>query len=137
MIVTQQKVIANPPSFVKIAKKYQRRSGTPALSNLSNQSSMSNGISAAAGTQSRAESPEISSSNVSVPGSTVSGGSIGLADFMNPEVLKTAKLWRFQKLSKAELIGLVEHYTEVSPSSSATKGQLIKDLMDHAASNAQ
>jgi len=136
LIVTQQKVIANPPSFVRIAKK-SRRSSTPALSNLSNQSSMSNGVSSGAGTRSRAESPEISSSNVSVPGYTVFGGSISVADFMNPEVLKTAKLWRFQKLSKAELIGLVEHYTQVSPSSHATKGQLIKTLMDFAATNSQ
>ncbi len=48
LIVTQQKVIADPPSFVKIAKKYQRRASTPALSNVS---SMSNG---GAGTPSRA-----------------------------------------------------------------------------------
>ncbi|KAL0031453.1 hypothetical protein WJX77_001274 [Trebouxia sp. C0004] len=32
LIVTQQRVIANPPTFVKIAKKYQRRASTPALS---------------------------------------------------------------------------------------------------------
>ncbi len=32
LIVTQQKVIANPPTFVKIANKYQRRASTPALS---------------------------------------------------------------------------------------------------------
>jgi len=51
----------------------------------------------------------VSSSSISGPDSTISGGSIGVADFMNPEVLKTAKLWRFQKLSKAELNGLVEH----------------------------
>ncbi len=98
---------------------------------------MSNGGSSAAGTQSRAESPDISSSNVSAPGSSLSAGSISVADFLNPEVLKTAKLWRFQKLSKTELIGLVEHYTKVSPATSATKGQLIKALMDYAASGAQ
>ena len=32
LIITQQKVIANPPTFVKITKKYQRRVNTPALS---------------------------------------------------------------------------------------------------------
>ena len=40
LIVTQQRVIANPPTFVKIAKNQQRRAGTSALSNVS---SMSNG----------------------------------------------------------------------------------------------
>ncbi len=35
LIVTQQKVISNPPTFVKIAKKYQRRASTPAMSNIS------------------------------------------------------------------------------------------------------
>lgn len=40
LIVTQQRVIANPPTFVKIAKKYQRCASTPAMSNVS---SMSNG----------------------------------------------------------------------------------------------
>ena len=46
---------------------------------------------------------------------------------MNPDILKTAKLWRFQKLSKGELVGLVQHDNEVTPS-----GQLIKSLMDVA-----
>ncbi|DBB15288.1 TPA: hypothetical protein ACH3X3_003543 [Trebouxia sp. C0006] len=98
-IVTQQKVIANPPTFVKIARKFQRRASTPALS-------ISNGSSGRAG------SLEVSSNNLSGPGSSASAGSIGVADFMDPEVLKTAKLWRCQKLSKAELVGLVEHYTK-------------------------
>ena len=35
LITTQQKVIANPPTFVRITKKYQRRASTPALSNTS------------------------------------------------------------------------------------------------------
>ena len=137
LIATQHKIITNPPSFVKITKKYQRRSSAPALSNLSNASSMSNGVSNDAGMRNRAGSPEISSSNVSAPGSTVSAGSLGLADFMDPEVLKTAKLWRFQKLSKAELMGLVEHHTQVPVPASATKAHVIKILMDHAASNVQ
>jgi len=51
---------------------------------------------------------------------------------MNPSILKTAKLWRFQKLGKGELVGLVQHYTYVTPSDTATKGQLIKSLMDVA-----
>ena len=49
---------------------------------------------------------------------------------MNTDILKTAKLWRFQKLGKGELVGLVQHYNEVTPS--ASKGQLIKSLMDAA-----
>jgi len=51
---------------------------------------------------------------------------------MNPNILKTAKLWRFQKLSKGELAGLVQHYTAVTPSDTATKGQFIESLMDAA-----
>ncbi len=43
LIATQHKVISNPPSFVRIAKKYQRRSSTPALSSLSDVSSMYKG----------------------------------------------------------------------------------------------
>ncbi len=97
LIVTQQRVIANPPTFVKIAKKYQRRASTPALSNVS---SMSNG---GAGQPSRAESPEVTSSNISAgPGSSMSAGSLGVADFMNPEVLTTAKLWRFQNAQSSQ-----------------------------------
>ncbi|KAL3130684.1 hypothetical protein ABBQ38_008074 [Trebouxia sp. C0009 RCD-2024] len=90
-----------------------------------------------AGSPSRAASPEVSSSTMSGPGSSVSAGSLGLADFMDPQVLKTAKIWRFQKLSKAELGGLVVHFTKALPSSGATKGQMIKTLMDHAASDLQ
>lgn len=52
---------------------------------------------------------------------------------MNPDILKTAKAWRFHKLSKGELMGLVQHYTQVTPSDTATKGQLIKSLTDAAA----
>ena len=59
-------------------------------------------------------------------------GSLGVQDFMNPEILKTAKLWRFQKLSRGELVGLVQHYTGVTPSVTATKGHLIQSLMDVA-----
>ena len=121
LIITQQKVIANPPTFVKITKKYQRKS-TPALSN---SSSLPNSVSGAPG---RAGSPKVSSS--SGPAASSSAGSLGVQDFMNPGILKTAKLWRFQKLSKGELVGLVQHYTHVTPSETATKGQLIKSLMD-------
>ena len=136
LIATQHKVISNPPSFVKIAKKYERRASTPAFSDLSTVSSMSNGVSADVGMHNRAGragSPEISSSNVSAPGCTMSTGSLGVADFMNSEVLKTAKVWRFQKLSKAELVGLLEHHTQVPAPSSATKSHMIKLLMNHAA----
>lgn len=125
LIITQQKVIANPPTFVKITKKYQRRS-TPALSNTSSISKSVGGASC------RAASPEISSSNLSGPDSLNSVGSLGLQDFMNPDTLKIAKLWRFQKLSKAELMGLVQHYTQAVPSDTITKAQLIKNLMDVA-----
>jgi len=123
LIITQQKVIANPPTFVRITKKYQRKS-TPALSN---SSSLPNSVSGAPG---RAGSPEVSSS--SGPAASSSAGSLGVQDFMNPSILKTAKLWRFQKLSKGELVGLVQHYTHGTPSDTATKGQLIKSLMDAA-----
>ncbi|DBA86783.1 TPA: hypothetical protein ACH3X1_016627 [Trebouxia sp. C0004] len=73
-------------------------------------------------TPSRAASPEVSSSAMLGPSSSTSAGSLGFADFMDPQVLKTAKMWRFQKLSKAELGGLVEHFTKSMPSSGATKG---------------
>ena len=126
LISTQQKVIANPPTFVKITKKYQRRASTPALSN---NSSLTKSASGAAG---RAGSPEVSSSNLSGPASSSSAGSLWVQDFINPEILKTAKLWRFQKLSRGELVGLVQHYTGVTPSVTATKGQLIQSLMDVA-----
>ncbi len=126
LIITQQKVIANPPTFVKITKKYQRRANTPALSNTS---SLTNSVSGAAG---RAGSPEVSSSNQSGTSASGSAGSLGVQDFMNSDILKTAKLWRFQKLSRGELVGLVQHYTQVTPSVTATKAQLIKSLMDVA-----
>ncbi len=126
LISTQQKVIADPTAFVKITKKYQRRASTPALSN---NSSLTKSASGAAG---RAGSPEVSSSNLSGPASSSSAGSLGVQDFMNPEILKTAKLWRFQKLSRGELVVLVQHYTGVTPSVTATKGQLIQSLMDVA-----
>ncbi len=122
LITTQQKVIANPPTFVK----YQRRASTPALSNTS---SLTNSVSGIAG---RAGSPEVSSSNQSGASASGSAGTLGVQDFMNPEILKTAKLWRFQKLSRGELVGLVQHYTQVTPSVTATKAQLIKSLMDAA-----
>ncbi len=126
LIITQQKVIANPPTFVKITKKYQRRASTPALSS---NSSLSNSVIGAPG---RAGSPEVSSSSLSDPGASSSAGSLGVQDFKNPNILKTAKLWRFQKFSKGELVGLVQHYTQVTPSDTATKGWLNKSLMDAA-----
>ena len=104
LITTQQKIIANPPTFVKITKKYQRR-GTRALSNTS---SLANSVSGVAG---RAGSPEVSSSNQSGASASSSAGSLGGQDFMNPDILKPAKLWRFQKLSRGELVGLIQHYT--------------------------
>ncbi len=74
--------------------------------------------------------PEVSSSLG--PAASSSAGSSGVQDFKSPSILKTAKLWRCQKLSKGELVGLVQHYTHVTPSDTATKGQLIKSLMDAA-----
>ncbi len=123
LIITQQKVTANPPTFVKITNKYQRKS-TPALSN---SSSLPNSVSGAPG---RAGSPEVGSSNLSGLGASSSIGSLGVQDFMNPDILKIAKLWRFQKLSKGELVVLVQHYTQKTPSDTATKAELIKSLMD-------
>ncbi|DBA90681.1 TPA: hypothetical protein ACH3X1_003898 [Trebouxia sp. C0004] len=86
LIVTQQRVIANPPTFVKrcifCTKKYQRHASTPALSNVS---SMSNG---GAGRPSRAESPEVSSSNISAgPGSSMLAGSLGITRDLSREKL--------------------------------------------------
>jgi len=51
LIITQQKVIANPPTFVKITKKYQRRASTPALSNNSSLTNSVSGVSGRAGSQ--------------------------------------------------------------------------------------
>ncbi|KAL0024147.1 hypothetical protein WJX77_002032 [Trebouxia sp. C0004] len=51
----------------------------------------------------RAGSPEVSSSNQSGGSASGSAGSLGVQDFMNPDILKTAKLWRFQKLSRGML----------------------------------
>ncbi len=126
LIITQQKIIANPPTFVKITKKYQRRASTPALSNTSG---MTNSVSGIAG---RAGSPEVSSSNKSDTSASGSAGSLGVQDFMNPDIVKTTKLLRFRKLSRGELVGLVQHYTQVTPSVTVTKAQLIKSLMDVA-----
>ena len=113
-------------AFVKITKKYQRRASTPAVSNII---SLPSSVSGVAG---RAASPEVSSSNLSGAGASSSPGSLGVQDFMNPEALKAAKQWRFQKLSKGELVGLVQHYCGVTPPDTSTKGQLIKSLMDAA-----
>ena len=101
LIVTQQKVIANPPTFVKIAKKYQRRSTTPALSNASSMShdpsEIVNGDNV--GTR-RAGSPEISSTNVSGPGSSLSAGSLGIASLLRSSgLLNCGGLRSCQKLS--------------------------------------
>ncbi len=111
---------------MKITKKYQRRASTPAVSNII---SLPSSVSGVAG---RAASPEVSSSNLSGAGASSSPGSLGVQDFMNPEALKAAKQWRFQKLSKGELVGLVQHYCGVTPPDTSTKGQLIKSLMDAA-----
>ena len=75
---------------------------------------------------------EASSSNLSGAAASSSAGSLGVQDFMNSDILKTAKLWRYQKLSRGKLVGLVQHYTQVIPSVTATKGQLIKSLMNAA-----
>jgi len=83
LIITQQKVIVNPPTFVKITKKYQRRASTPALSN---NSSLTNSVSGVSG---RAGSPEVSSPNLSGPAASSSAGSLGVQDFMNPDILNS------------------------------------------------
>lgn len=69
LIITQQKVIANPLTCVKITKKYQRRASTSALSNTSG---MTNSVSHVAG---RAVSPEVSSSHRSDTAASGSAGS--------------------------------------------------------------
>lgn len=51
LISTQQKVIANPPTFVKITKKYQRHASTPALNNNSSLTKSVSGASGRAGSQ--------------------------------------------------------------------------------------
>ncbi|DBA86715.1 TPA: hypothetical protein ACH3X1_005163 [Trebouxia sp. C0004] len=94
---TQQQVIANPPTFVSIQRKYTKRASTPALSNAS---SLSTGLPNGAG--GRAASPEVSSSNLSDPASTLSTGSLGVADFMDLGVLREPRngaLTSFQKQS--------------------------------------
>jgi len=131
LVNTQQQVIANPPTFVSIQRKYTKRASTPALSNAS---SLSTGLPNGAG--GRAASPEVSSSNLSVPASTLSQGSLGVADFMDLGVLRT-KEWRFDKLSKAELAGLINHHMKQDAPQSATKGHLVKTLMDFAASDTE
>jgi len=131
LVNTQQQVIANPPTFVSIQRKYTKRASTPALSNAS---SLSTGLPNGAG--GRAASPEVSSSNLSVPASTLSQGSLGVADFMDLGVLRTKK-WRFDKLSKAELAGLINHHMKQDAPQSATKGHLVKTLMDFAASDTE
>ena len=132
LVNTQQQVIANPPTFVSIQRKYTKRASTPALSNAS---SLSTGLPNGAG--GRAASPEVSSSNLSDPASTLSTGSLGVADFMDLGVLKRAKKWRIDKLSKAELAGLISHHMKQDAPQSATKGHLVKTLMEFAASDAK
>ncbi|DBB10880.1 TPA: hypothetical protein ACH3X3_007348 [Trebouxia sp. C0006] len=58
----------------------------------------------------RAASPEVSSSNLSGAGASSSPGSLGVQDFMNPEALKAAKQWRFQKLSKGQHLSQQGHH---------------------------
>ena len=125
LVNTQQQVVANPPTFVSIQRKYTKRASTPALSNAS---SLSTGLPNGAG--GRAESPEVSSSSLSV-----SQGSLGVADFMDLGVLRRAKKWRLDKLSKAELAGLINHHIKQDAPQSATKGYLVKTLMDFAAND--
>ncbi|KAA6416547.1 hypothetical protein WJX79_010922 [Trebouxia sp. C0005] len=132
LVNTQQQVIANPPTFVSIQRKYTKRASTPALSNAS---SLSTRLPNGAG--GRAASPEFSSSNLSDPASTLSTGSLGVADFMDLDVLKRAKKWRIDKLSKAELAGLINHHMKQDAPQSATKGHLVKTLMEFAAKDAK
>ncbi len=70
VIITQQKVIANPHTFLKISKKCQRRASTHALSN---NNSLTNSVSGVSG---RAGSPEVSSSDLSGPAAFSSAGSL-------------------------------------------------------------
>ena len=45
--------------------------------------------------------------------------------------------WRFDKLSKAELAGLINNHMKQDAPQSATKGHLVKTLMDFAASDTE
>ncbi|DBA82146.1 TPA: hypothetical protein ACH3X1_007133 [Trebouxia sp. C0004] len=58
LLITQQKVIANLPMFVKVTKKYQRRASTPTVSNTS---SLPNSASGAAGRNGSPESAALTS----------------------------------------------------------------------------
>ena len=68
----------------RISKKYQKRSGASGKTNSTSNGSVSDG-NAGAGTPSRAASPEISSSAMLGPGSSMSAGSLGLADIHGPD----------------------------------------------------
>ncbi len=58
-----------------------------------------------------------------------------LACLRSPAMLRRAKKWRFDKLSKAELAGLINHHMKQDAPQSATKGYLVKTLMDFASSD--
>ena len=117
-------VIGNPPTFVSIQWKYTKRASTPAVSNASN---LSTGLPNGAGGS--FASPEVSSGNLSVASSTLSHSRLAIADFMDLGVLRRAKKRRFNKLSKAELAGLINHHMKRDAPQSATKGFLVKTLM--------
>ncbi len=104
----------------------------PAASDVSN---VSTGLSCGSGRQS--QTPEVSSSNLSEPASSRSQGSIGLADFMSLDVLRGAKKWRLDRLSKAEVAGLITHHMKISPPEPSSKAQLVSMLMEFAASDAE
>ncbi len=94
LIETQRKIVSTPLASRNI-KGAQVLREVDSMSN----GSVSDGT-AGAGTPSRAATPEVSSHvgprlvNVSKK--------LGPCRLLDPQVLKTAKMWRFQKLSKAE-----------------------------------
>jgi len=85
----------------------------------------------------RSQTPEVSSSNLSEPASFLSQGSIGLADCMSLDVLRGAKKWRLDRLSKAEVAGLITHHMKISPPEPSSKAQLVSMLLEFAASDAE
>ena len=81
LVNTQQQVIGNTPTFLSI-QQYWKYTKCASICALSNASSLLTGLPNGAG--GRAASPKVSSSNLSDPASTLSQGSLGVADFMDP-----------------------------------------------------
>ena len=55
---------------------------------------------------------------------------------MSLDVLRGAKKWRLDRLSKAEVAGLITHHMKISPPE-PSKAQLVSMLLEFAASDAE